>query len=672
MVKRSFVEKYFALLKGYFSESEEKYLAEAQELGREMVLQNYPPEDLAEVHVEALQKLAQESPDLSFFDSARVTSIPLMELIMAYGLAFRESVEEQKQAEEALRESESRYRCLFEDAPISLWEEDFSDVKKLIDDLKNSGVRDFRTYFEEHPQEVTRAINMVKILDVNQATLELYGEKDKTKFLQKYLPKNAIDLIFNEFYKELVAFAEGKLRYEGEFSGKTESGEILYHFSRIFIPTGYEENWAKVLVSGLDISEQKKTERALQRAKEELEQRVSERTSDLNRSLDRLKEVNLLLEEASRSRSKFLSSMSHELRTPLNGIIGFNDLLGGEFFGPLNEKQKEYVKRIETSGKHLLDLISDLLDIAKIDARAMDPELESFPPNQIIEDMVLLMQAQFRIKGLTVNTTTDPKISQITGDLRKCKQIMLNLLSNALKFTPKGGKIQIQVGETKDNAIRILVNDNGPGIAAENHDSIFTEFHQADPSRDTNLGGTGIGLALTQRLVKLHGGEIGVDSEIGKGSSFWFTLPIRRELINQKETERSKSETKITCRERNILVAEDNENNLALILDMLSIQNHSVTVARNGREAIDLALANEPELILMDVQMPVMNGLEAIRRLRKISNFSDIPIITLTASTGREAMEEQVAVGSTEHLAKPVQSADLFAVLERCFMGTTD
>jgi CheY-like chemotaxis protein len=204
------------------------------------------------------------------------------------------------------------------------------------------------------------------------------------------------------------------------------------------------------------------------------------------------------------------------------------------------------------------------------------------------------------------------------------------------------------------------------GIEPEDLKHVFSEFHQARKVREEHYGGTGIGLALTRRLVELHGGEIGVESEVKRGSRFWFTLPLRTIPRERAAVPAERLPAPVgPVQPRRILVAEDNEVNLALILDILSIHGHETLVAHNGQEAIDLAVAHRPHLILMDVRMPVLDGIEATRRLRAMPDFGAVPIIALTASTGSHAEERQLAAGMTAHLAKPIQAAELFSVLER-------
>jgi signal transduction histidine kinase/ActR/RegA family two-component response regulator len=385
----------------------------------------------------------------------------------------------------------------------------------------------------------------------------------------------------------------------------------------------------------------------------------------IEHSLAKLEEANIHLEEANRHKSRFLASMSHELRTPLNVILGNADLLARKFYGRLEEKQAFFVQQIDESGNHLLNLINDLLDMVKIDAGAAELLWEKFPPEQYIDATVTMMGTQFRTKQLTVEVKTDPAVTAITGDRRKCKQILLNLLSNAIKYTPEGGNIKIHTVR-QGQAVKLSVIDSGVGIAADRLKDIFSEFVQADRKRDEGLGGMGIGLALTQRLVQLHGGEIGVESELGRGSTFWFTLPFSADLLPPDDKQEDVEHSIIPQnRGSHILVAEDNEGNLQMVLNVLAINDYLVIAARNGQEAVEFAQEHVPELILIDIRMPVMDGLEATRRIRAIPELANVPIVALTASISPDMREKIRAAGCDDYLAKPIQSKQLLEVLDK-------
>jgi len=232
------------------------------------------------------------------------------------------------------------------------------------------------------------------------------------------------------------------------------------------------------------------------------------------------------LEVASRHKSEFLANMSHELRTPLNAIIGFSEVLGERMFGELNEKQDEYLKDIHASGQHLLSLINDILDLSKIEAGRMELEVTDFDLPMTIDNALMLVRERAARRGIDLHRTLDERLGQIQADERKVRQVLLNLLSNAIKFTPEGGRIDVQA-RAVDGSIEVSVTDTGVGIAPEDQDAVFEEFRQVGTA-DKKVEGTGLGLALSRKFIELHGGKIWVKSEIGAGSTFTFTVPVRR------------------------------------------------------------------------------------------------------------------------------------------------
>ena len=233
------------------------------------------------------------------------------------------------------------------------------------------------------------------------------------------------------------------------------------------------------------------------------------------------------LEVASQHKSEFLANMSHELRTPLNAIIGFSEVLSERMFGDLNEKQDEYLKDIHASGQHLLSLINDILDLSKIEAGRMELELADFDLPTAIDNALTLVRERAGRRGITLGCEIDERVGMIQGDERKVKQVLLNILSNALKFTPEGGRIDVRAA-LKEGTVEISVTDTGVGIAPEDQEAIFEEFRQVGTS-DKKVEGTGLGLALSRRFVELHGGRIWVQSQEGVGSTFTFTIPVRSE-----------------------------------------------------------------------------------------------------------------------------------------------
>ena len=392
---------------------------------------------------------------------------------------------------------------------------------------------------------------------------------------------------------------------------------------------------------------------------------VGQDITELDQSRSEKEETNLRLEEANQHKSKFISSMSHELRTPLNGILGFTDLLKSEHFGKVNSTQREFIDQVENSGKHLLELISGLLDVAKIDSGSMLLDIAKCTPKELFNSIVGLMQPQLAEKNINFKQLIDPTLETIVCDSRKVKQIMINLISNAIKYTPVNGTVEITL-VNENNHNKFFVSDNGIGISKKDQEIIFDEFAQANRSRDEALGGTGIGLALSRRLVELHGGEIGVDSIENKGSKFWFTIPHRNapdiESENNIISPIKVSDYPTNC---SILVVEDNQTNLDMIRYLLSIHDHNIHIARNGKEAIIEAEKKKPDLILMDIRMPIMDGLEATKALRSKECFSQTPIIALTASAGEDSREDCLIAGCSDHISKPIQSSELFQIISK-------
>lgn len=478
------------------------------------------------------------------------------------------------------------------------------------------------------------------------------------------------DLQTAGFYEELWRTISDGNVWHGELVNRRKNGSTYPEEMTITPVKGSEGDIVHYVAIKQNITERRKAQQALIDERNNLEETVQVRTRELNRSLQELQDANLSLSEAGLHKNRFLSSMSHELRTPLNAILGFSDLLKGEYYGKLNEKQSSYVQQIDESGKHLLDLINDLLDIAKIDAGAMSIDASQFSPADLIDGSVSIMGTLSRKKNITIEVDIDPTIRLFSGDLRKCKQIMFNLLSNAIKYTPEQGRIEVNASPVQQNGVKISVTDTGIGVPEDLQDNIFSEFYQADRVRDEALGGTGIGLALTKRLVELHEGEIGVNSVSGKGSTFWFILPhANRDDLTTPNTPKSRDLSQAGFpRSRRILVVEDNSANLKMIRDMLDMQDHEVAEAGNGQEAIELAGTFEPDLIIMDIRMPVMDGLEATRQLRRLPAFYSTPIVALTASADRDSEGECLGAGCTSFMTKPFLSETLFQMLERLLM----
>jgi signal transduction histidine kinase len=266
---------------------------------------------------------------------------------------------------------------------------------------------------------------------------------------------------------------------------------------------------------------------SLQASVQSLERKVEERTRELQQALTELSRKGRQLEVASKHKSEFLANMSHELRTPLNAIIGFSQVLRQRLFGPINEKQEEYLDDILSSGNHLLDLINDVLDLSKVEAGQVELEVATFSLREALERGVMMVREPATTHGVRLSVELASGVDLVEGDERRLRQVIFNLLSNAVKFTPEGGSIVVASAQV-DGEMQVSVTDTGPGIAAEDRERVFEEFQQTDVGVQQREG-TGLGLALSKRLVELHGGRIWVESELGHGSRFVFTLPIEEE-----------------------------------------------------------------------------------------------------------------------------------------------
>ena len=392
-----------------------------------------------------------------------------------------------------------------------------------------------------------------------------------------------------------------------------------------------------------------------------LEHRVEERTTELNRT-------NAELEHANRIKDEFLANMSHELRTPLTSILGLSEALLEEIRDPLSEYQHKSLQIIESSGRHLLELINDILDLSKIEAGKFDFYPQPVSVDEICKSSLSFVKSQAVKKAITVTYIQDLSISRIFADPRRLKQILVNLLSNAVKFTPANGEVILQVNaDVEQDLIKFSVSDNGPGIAAQDLRRLFQPFVQVDSGLNRQHEGTGLGLALVQKLTDLHGGSVQVESEVGKGSRFTIHLPCLQEEIAKLEKLESQAVPPIRERAENtqvpgeaplplglILLADDNLPSVLTIGEYLESHGYEVVVAHDGLEAVEKAEALHPNLILMDIQMPVMNGLEAIARLRGNVHFAETPIIALTALAMPGDRERSLLAGANEYMSKPV------------------
>jgi CheY-like chemotaxis protein/anti-sigma regulatory factor (Ser/Thr protein kinase) len=365
--------------------------------------------------------------------------------------------------------------------------------------------------------------------------------------------------------------------------------------------------------------------------------------------------------------------MSHELRTPLNAIIGFSEVLRERMFGELNAKQVEYICDIYSSGQHLLSLINDILDLSKVEAGQMDLELGTFSLAEALDNGLTMIRERAGNHGIGLSLDMDPSLDVIEADERKVKQIVFNLLSNAVKFTPDGGAVDVSA-RIVDGGVQVAVHDSGIGISPEDQAHVFDEFRQVGQS-ERRQEGTGLGLALVKRFVELHGGEITLESELGVGSTFAFTLPnalasVPTEAsldtmlvsIDQSASLVDGSSALPDGRQQIVLVVEDDPASVDLLKLYVTSAGFDVAVARDGATGLELARRLRPACIVLDIVLPQLDGWDVLSRAKQDPSINDIPIIVVSMLDERG---KGFALGAAEYIVKPISSDILRGTIQR-------
>ena len=412
-----------------------------------------------------------------------------------------------------------------------------------------------------------------------------------------------------------------------------------------------------------DISDVIRAEADFEIHRDELEAMVRQRTTELEEARERAL-------AAGRAKAAFLSNMSHEIRTPMNGIVGMLHLLRRE---GVSERQLAYLEKIEHSARHLLTIINDILDLSKIDAGKLSIECRPLNLVQIFANVRSIISELAEMKQLQVCCELDPLPQGLEGDATRITQGLLNYASNAVKFTERGGiclRARVLASDAGQALIRLEVEDTGPGIAAEVVSRLFAAFEQADSSTTRVFGGTGLGLAITRQLAKMMGGEVGVDTELGKGSCFWFTVRLRRgdaPLLTEAPAPMPAAAAEGDLRRlhvgKRILLVEDEPINQEISATLLTDLGLAVTVAGNGGEAVARARAETFDLILMDMQMPVMDGLTATQAIRREGACRSVPILALSANVFIEEQRRCLDAGMNDFIPKPIEPSVLFRKL---------
>ncbi len=390
------------------------------------------------------------------------------------------------------------------------------------------------------------------------------------------------------------------------------------------------------------------SEQELYKAYGELEKRVFERTRQLNEAKEEA-------EDANRAKSEFLSRISHELRTPMNAILGFSQLMEMDMDDPLSESHQERLNEILKAGNHLLELINEVLDLSRIEAGKLTLSIEDVDVKKVLEETLTLILPMAEKKGISVQNNIEDN-TFVRADHTKFKQVLLNLLSNAVKYNVENGSVILNIENTGDGRVRIFLKDTGNGLTQEQQDTIFEPFNRLDADQ-TEIEGTGIGLTITRRLMDLMDGSIDITSAPGKGST--FTLEFKKgEETPHSETlavsHSNRAETDSPLKQHKVLYVEDNPANLALVEQLLKPQkNIELLKAPQAQIGIDLARAHRPDLILMDINLPEMDGIEAFKRLQAHEETRNIPVIAVSANAMESDIKKAHATGFCAYITKP-------------------
>ena len=514
----------------------------------------------------------------------------------------------------------------------------------------------YRKLLEAAPDAILEVDRQGRIVLVNVQVEKLFG------YTRPELLGKSIELLIPERFQgrhpghRSDYFANPVMRPMGTglelYARRADGGEFAVDVTL----SPYEaEGGDRVICVVRDVTERKRAEEQIRT----LNQNLARQTEALIATNKALELQNREVEKANRLKDEFLASMSHELRTPLNSIIGFSDLLaerGDELFTP---KQKRFIGHIRQGARHLLELINDILDLSKIEAGHLELKYEDFNVSAAAAEVLATVRPIAIAKNIEV-TSTFPEGLSLEADRLRFKQVLYNLLSNAIKFTPAGGRVWIECAETGSMA-QFSVTDTGIGIPGEEHEAIFSSFHQVGTTTKGVREGTGLGLAITKRLVEQHGGRIWVESEPGKGSRFYFTMPIQAESPDY-DMSRKPGEPPL------ILVVEDEGAAQELLISHLEEAGYRSVTVGSGVEAIRAARDIHPDVITMDLLMPGKNGWQTLEELKRSPETAAIPVIIVSVV---EERKKGLLMGAAEYLVKPVSKENLLEAIRRSTVNSS-
>gem|GEM_PF-2817273 len=422
-----------------------------------------------------------------------------------------------------------------------------------------------------------------------------------------------------------------------------------------------------IYAASRDVTERKRQRLELENLNANLGRLVDARTQELE-------QAKTAAESANHAKSEFLANMSHEIRTPMNGIIGMTELA---LKSSLSERQKNFVAKANQSARSLLGIINDILDFSKIEAGRLELEETAFDLDDVIKQSLNLVRLKADDKGVALDVHIDSDMPrQLIGDPLRLNQVLINLMDNAIKFSASGDTVELKVvvreDRDEDCDLMVSVSDTGIGISREQQARLFQAFSQADNSTTRQYGGTGLGLVISRKIVELMQGELWLESDVGKGSTFHFTLRLWKSdgealaaELGEDDYRRRVDEALRHLRGRHFLLVEDNAINRELVVELLQGEGIKVSAAVNGEEALAMLDAHAYDAVLMDCQMPVMDGCEATRRIRQDMTLRDLPVIAMTANAMKGDREQALRAGLNDHIAKPVDPEQMFLTMAK-------
>jgi two-component system, sensor histidine kinase len=550
---------------------------------------------------------------------------------------------------ELAERAKRREASFFEDSPIAMFENDFSAIRSALNELRAEGVTDLGEWMQNHRQEVL-ALNATSfVLRINPAAMAML-EVDSVDVLREDMARFFRKEYGRAFMAYLMATWDGAHDFSVETAIYTSTGRRVEAMIYARPSRGSESDLSSVVCSVVDLTERKAIERDLDRARVDAE-------------------------GANRAKSEFLAAMSHEIRTPLNGVLGMSHALGHTV---LDRRQTDMVSIIRQSGESLLSILNDLLDLSKIEAGKMELEMTDFDISELLRGAQGLFSQKAAEKSLDFQISIAPDaLGYYLSDPTRIRQILFNLISNAIKFTHQGSiGVLVRRQTLPDGSNQLIgeVRDTGIGLTAEQKGRLFQSFSQADASTTRQFGGTGLGLAICRKLCEQMDGEIDCTSEPGKGSTFvfkvrvdyWGQMEEQRAAHVPIDEERADPAENDGERPLKVLAAEDNISNRAVLSALLEPTGITLTFAENGREAVEAWKAGQFDLILMDVQMPEMDGPTATRIIREQERAEcrpRTPIIALTANAMLHQVRDYLEAGMDDHCAKPIQPQKLFEAM---------